>query len=213
MRAFDVVVPAPAARVSGVQYVQGDVNDMKAVRAACEGADVVYSTFAIIRYWESMPHQLQANAHVNVDGTNTVVEACLAEGVGQLISTSTSNVCVSKTKDLQIFDEDTPYVTADNAPHHYAYTKALAEVLVLNANGKSDGKGRALQTACVRPCSGIFGSRDRFIVQRLLDKGGYDVVVLGTIDWIYVDNVVWGHLLAERALTEKPNQVLLSSLL
>eukprot|EP00048_Salpingoeca_helianthica_P016580 m.233085 g.233085 ORF g.233085 m.233085 type:complete len:433 (+) comp18974_c0_seq1:8-1306(+) len=207
IRVFDLVLPAASHQLAGVQYVQGNVVEMDAVRAACKGVDVVYSTFAVIRYWETLPHQLAASVKVNVDGTNTVVEACLLEGVGQLISTSTSNVNITRQPEMQIFNEDTPYVTNENAPHHYAYTKMIAEILVLQANSKSGAGGKPLLTTCVRPCSGIFGARDRLCVQRMLELNRYEIVVTGLMDWVYVDNVVWGHLLAEKGLNTKPAEV------
>lgn len=209
VRAFDMVISeALKTKFPEVMWIQGNVNDMDALRAACRGVDVVYSTFATIRYWESLPYQLPASMTVNVDGTTSVIEACLAENVPMLVSTSTSNVCV--TKDLTIvqeFNEDTPYVNNLNAPHHYAYTKAIAEQLVLSANGKPLANGGKLQTVCVRPCSGIFGSNDRLVLERMLTNKKYEIVVTSVIDWVYVDNVAWGHLLAERGLREKSDQV------
>ena len=206
--AFDISISeALRKQYPNVKFVQGSVNDMKAVREAVQGADVVYSTFAIIRYFERLPFQLQRSALVNVEGTNTVVEACIEENVPMLISTSTSNVCVTDSKEFQVFDETTPYVNMANAPHHYAYTKAQAEQLVLQANSKPLANGKRLLTAAVRPCSGIFGSRDRFVLQRFLERGTYDIIFVARIDWVYVDNVVWGHLLMEQALARDPNGV------
>lgn len=206
VRAFDLVITdAIKAQLPGVQWLQGDVNDMAAVQQACRGVEVVYSTFANIRYFETLPYQLATSMKVNVDGTNTLIEACISENVKMLISTSTSNVCVTKDlSKLQEFDETTSYVNNTNAPHHYAYSKALAEQLVLQANGKPLAAGGQLTTACIRPCSGIFGAKDRFLLQRLVQQGYYEIVVVSTIDWVYVDNVAYGHLLMEKALTTTP---------
>lgn len=209
VRAFDITIPdALKAQFPQVKWLQGDVNDMAAITAACRGVDVVYSTFAAIRYWESMAYQLPISMRVNVDGTNSVVEACIQESVKVLISTSTSNVTVPNIDEPQVFNEDTPYVNNTNAPHHYAYTKALAEQLVLQAHGKPLANGERLKAAAIRPCSGIFGSRDRFLLQRLVERGSYEIVVEAKIDFVYVDNVAYAHLLLENALQTKPDEVM-----
>lgn len=205
--AFDLVFSDDLRRqFPQVKFVQGNVGNIQAVREAVHGADVVYSTFAVIRYWEKLPHQLPASL-INVEGTHAVVEACVAENVPMLISTSTSNVSVTNSLEPQYFDESTPYVNMDNAPHHYAYTKAQAERLVLQANAKPLAGGGAFRTGVVRPCSGIFGARDRLLLQRFLMRGQYEVIAINRINWVYVDNVVWAHLLMENALAKSPEKV------
>ena len=89
--------------------------------------------------------------------------------------------------------------------------KVQAEHAVLNANGSADatkgllGARRTLATGAIRPCSGIFGPEDRFMTQRWLDAGQTDIIIPWvTIDYIYVENVVWGHLLLEKALLDRP---------
>ena len=136
---------------------------------------------------------------VNVGGTRTLLEACrTAREVRRLIQTSTSNVVVGGVDSVSLsMDESTPYVTAGTALSWYGWSKAEAEKLVLAAN--VDG----FQTVAVRPCSGIFGPNDRLITQRALESNTVTMLAPdGYADYVYVDNVVLGHLLAEARLRD-----------
>jgi len=88
---------------------------------------------------------------VNVEGTQTVIAAAVANGVSKLVFTSTAGVTFSGHEDMIDIDERLPCVTEETAHDTYNYTKALAEKLVLGANGKGD-----LRTVAIRP-AGIFG--------------------------------------------------------
>lgn len=204
IRCYDV---APARQVHpAVMYIQGSVNDYEALKAAHEGVDVVFATFALIRYYERLQFQYAASHAVNVVGTCNVVRACAECRVRVLIQTSSSNVCVSPQacssnqpeKPMVLMDETSALVTPATTPNHYGWSKAQAEVAVLRAHGPS------LATGCIRPCSAIFGPRDAFITQRHLAKGEVQLIVgTAAIDYVYVENIVWAHLLLERKLLQE----------
>lgn len=104
---FDIN-PRPKRRPAGATFVTGNVGDYASVRAVCEGADVVFATFALIK-----PHErlacLYAPCHaVNVVGTENVVRACIEAGVPVLVQTSTSNVCVAPALARPQMDENSP---------------------------------------------------------------------------------------------------------
>jgi len=88
---------------------------------------------------------------VNVEGTKTVIAAAIANGVSKLVFTSTAGVTFSGHEDMIDIDERLPYVTEETAHDTYNFTKALAEKVVLEANGK-----KSLRTVAIRP-AGIFG--------------------------------------------------------
>jgi sterol-4alpha-carboxylate 3-dehydrogenase (decarboxylating) len=88
---------------------------------------------------------------VNVEGTKAVIAAAVANGVSKLVFTSTAGVTFSGHEDMIDIDERLPYVTEETAHDTYNFTKALAEQLVLEANGKE-----GLRTVAIRP-AGIFG--------------------------------------------------------
>jgi nucleoside-diphosphate-sugar epimerase len=82
---------------------------------------------------------------------------------------------------------------------HYPHTKAIAEKMVLEANGQ-----HRLLTCALRPHL-IWGPRDQHLIPRLLDrarKGQLRRVGAGKnlIDAVYVENAAAAHLLAADAL-------------
>ena len=187
-----------------VEFILGDVTNYEQVLNAIRGADVVYSTFAIIRFMDRLDKEIPLSYKVNVSGTENVVRACQEAAVTMLVQTSSSNVSVGTGQCTLDMDEKVPYVTRENCPNHYGWTKAIAEQIVLNANGVN-----GVLTAAIRPCSGIFGAEDRHMLEPMLKLGRALLTPNGgsnVIDFIYVTNVVWGHFLLEKALWDKPNE-------
>lgn len=86
---------------------------------------------------------------VNVEGTRGVVEACQKTGVKILVYTSSAGV-VFNGGDLNGVDERLPFPNPETMQHYNA-TKAAAEKVALEANGKG-----GLATVAIRP-AGIFG--------------------------------------------------------
>nr|TKV95637.1 hypothetical protein SEVIR_9G375900v2 [Setaria viridis] len=82
-------------------------------------------------------------------------------------------------------------------PDAYARTKAEAEKFVMKANGIDD-----LLTCCIRP-GAIFGPGD--MILPTLDQYGQTLFIIGDgknyDDFVYVENVVHGHICADRTLS------------
>eukprot|EP00929_Paragymnodinium_shiwhaense_P113430 TRINITY_DN81724_c0_g1_i1.p1 TRINITY_DN81724_c0_g1~~TRINITY_DN81724_c0_g1_i1.p1 ORF type:complete len:447 (-),score=79.42 TRINITY_DN81724_c0_g1_i1:336-1676(-) len=183
------------------RVITGDVTDYEAVKKVCEGVDVVYATFALIRYYERLDWQYSASHAVNVTGTHNVIRACIECGVQILVQTSSSSVAGVPGQTTLDMDETAPYCTQKNSPSHYVWSKVQAELAVLEANGSALPSGRRLATGAVRPCSGIFGPADNLIVQKALESGELNVLVEDAkSDYVFVENVAWGHLLLEQKL-------------
>merc|ERR1712137_479062 len=201
--AFDVNARNPFSADRRVTYIVGNVLSKDDLAKACEGVDTVYATFAVIRFWESMHSQAPVSIKINIEGTRNVIEACKKCGVKRLIQTSSSNVCVSPKVARLDMDEDAPYVPRDAAHNHYVWTKAIAEQDVRAAHSDS-----GLHTLSVRPCSGVFGARDSHLTERMMNWG-YIVCPSPSVtqDYVFVDNVVLGHLKAEARLREDPHYV------
>ena len=72
----------------GADVVEADIRDGDAVRAAVDGADVVYHNVAQVPLARD-PELLRT---VNVDGTATLLAACRDRGVGKVVHTSSSAV-------------------------------------------------------------------------------------------------------------------------
>ena len=172
----------------------GDVKLMADIRAACEGVDVVYHTAAMAGLscrWEPF-------FEVNTLGTLCVIDACVKNSVKKLIYTSSPSV-VFTGRNQEGIDETVPY--PDDWSAHYASTKALAERIVLSANGR-DG----LLTCALRPHL-IWGPGDRHLFPRLIASarlGKLRRIGSGKnmIDITYVENAAHAHVLAADALFE-----------
>lgn len=207
VRGFDVAQPAEIPE--GMHFVRGSVTNYADVLAACEGVDVVFTTVALIRYFERLPWQYAESHAVNVTGTANIVRACLERGVRVLVQASSSNVILPQGyTGERAMDETEPYVDSANAPNHYSWTKAQAERLVLAANGEPLLGGGTLSAAAARPCSAIFGPKDVFITERMLRDRKIRVLFASAAqEYMYVENVVWGMLLLERHLHLEPSLV------
>jgi len=182
----------PALEALGVECIHGDVQDLAAVERACRGADVVFHAAAVAGIWGPWKHYY----NTNVLGTKNVISGCVHAGVTRLVFTSSPSVTFAGRDQCGI-DESTSCPTQWLA--HYPHSKALAEQMVLEANGQHH-----LLTCALRPHL-IWGPRDPHLIPRLLDrarKGQLRQVGEGKnlIDAVYVENAAAAHLLAACAL-------------
>lgn len=208
IRLFDILPTNPFAGDARIEYVRGDVTKYDDVSKACEGVEVVYSTFAIIRFMDRLEHQAALSYKINVGGSENVLEACRQHNVRILVVTSSSHATTDEHSLPRLLrDESSPYVMRETAHNHYGWTKAAADVLCLQANGSTKQDGTALRVAIIRPCSGVFGGDDRISFEKAMDLTVFPGLGAKRImDWVYVENVVLGHLLLESAMQRnEPN--------
>lgn len=170
----------------GVEQIQGDLAQRDAVVAAARGCDAVFHNAAKAGAWGSY-----ASYHLaNVVGTQHVIEACRAHGIGQLVYTSTPSVTHRATHPVEGGTADSvPYGEHLKAP--YAATKRLAEEAVLAANDAS------LATVALRPRL-IWGVGDNQLLPRLVARaraGRLRLVGDGSnrMDTTYIDNAAQAH--------------------
>jgi len=86
VRIFDLNPPAPGSGVA--EYVAGDVRDRAAVRAACDGVDLVFHNVAQV----PLARDRALFDAVNVGGTANVLVAARAAKVAKVVHTSSSAV-------------------------------------------------------------------------------------------------------------------------
>lgn len=175
-----------------VEQFQGDLRTFGDVAEACEGMDVVVHSAAI----PSISCQWKPFYEINTLGTLNVINACLHHRVKKLIYTSSPSVTFDGTEQFGV-DETVPYPKTWYS--HYPHSKALAEKMVLDTNGR-----QGLLTCSLRPHL-IWGPHDRQLIPRLLDRaraGKLYRVGDGTnlVDMIYVDNAAEAHLMAADTL-------------
>jgi len=177
----------------GVEQHRGDLADSAAVEKACGDIALVYHVAAKpgigIRWGEYY--------RANTLGTENVVAACHKCNVERLVYTSSPSVTFDGSPQSGV-DESVPYPTHWLA--HYPHSKALAEQLVLENNGK-----QGLATCSLRPHL-IWGPGDHHLIPRLLDRarsGRLMQVGDGTnlVDSIFITNAADAHLQAAAALT------------
>ena len=176
----------------GIDQLQGDLADQEALCKAAQGCEIIYHVAAKPGIWGSYQEFHQAN----VTGTENVLEACRLHGINKLVYTSSPSV-VFDGRDVTGGDESLPYPAHFEA--HYPHTKALAEQLVLGANGPD------LATVALRPHL-IWGPGDNHLVPRIIAKGRAGKLRrIGNrpclVDTVYVDNAARAHLLAGDKLT------------
>jgi nucleoside-diphosphate-sugar epimerase len=169
----------------GVEQSLGDLADSAAVERAIESRDAVIHTAARAGVWGRYADFYATN----VTGTENVIDACKKHGVRKLIYTSTPSV-VHSGGDIEGASESLPYPKHFDAP--YPETKALAEKVVLAANGPD------LATVALRPHL-IFGPGDPHLIPRVIAKaragklrrvGSRPVMVDVTV----IDNAADAHL-------------------
>jgi len=180
----------------GVEVSRGDLADAAAIDAACRGCDVVFHVGGRAGIWGKYDDYYTAN----VRGTENVIAACRAQGVGRLVFTSSPSV-VFDGRDLENADESAPYAARHGS--HYSATKAVAEQMVLAANDMR------LRTLALRPHL-IWGPGDNHIVPRLVARakaGRLRQIGDGRnrVDSTYIDNAADAHVLAADALATNPN--------
>ncbi len=187
----------PELQKMGVSHVQGDLCDASAVDRAVSGCDAVIHTAAHI----SFGYDRDTLFRVNVDGTAHVIQSCRAHGIEYLVYTSSPIVVYQGNCEGK--DERLPYPEKFEAS--YPETKAIAERMVLDANGPS------LATCSLRPHL-IWGPGDTHflpVLFRLSQKNLLRKIGTGEnlVDTVYVDNAAIAHVQALKKMTKDPESV------
>jgi nucleoside-diphosphate-sugar epimerase len=171
----------------GVEQIQGDVSDLQDVSRALRGCDTVFHTAAKAGLWGPEAEY----DRINVQGTQNVVDACREHGARRIIYTSSPSV-VFDGQAMEGADESAPYPKRFEAA--YPRTKALAEQIVIAANGSE------LATVSIRPHL-IWGPGDNNLLPRIIARarrGQLRRIGRGDplVDPIYIDNAADAHFLA-----------------
>ncbi|OWK11235.1 hypothetical protein Celaphus_00006998, partial [Cervus elaphus hippelaphus] len=119
----------------GTEFVQADVRNAEALHRTFEGVDCV---FHVASYGMSGAEQLQKEQieSINVGGTKLVIDVSLTPSGGSV---------------LPVLEQHTD---------HYSRTKAIADQLILMANGMPLPGGGSLRTCVLRP-PGIYGPEEQ----------------------------------------------------
>ncbi len=181
------VLARPSARAdrlaaAGVEIVHGDLRDPESISRTVRGADIVYHLAAKVG---AAPYK--DYFEINVDGTERVVTACAANGVGQFVYASSLAVYGPVAEGTHI-DEDSPFDDKPQLRDPYSESKIKTDQLV-SALAKQSG----LPTVIVREGI-IFGPGRRLPAGIFAFRLGNTDVVFGKPQYHfplnYVENLI-----------------------
>ena len=177
----------PELNQSGVKAIQGDMTDQTTVDHATKGCDVVYHVAGLTGVWGLYEDYY----HINVTGTECVLNACRKNHIKKLVYTSSPSVIFNGIDEENV-DESIPY--PETYYNHYQRTKSTAEQMILAANEND------LATVALRPHL-IWGPGDPHLVGRILERAKKQKLKLvagkqNLVDTTYIDNAALAHLMA-----------------
>jgi dihydroflavonol-4-reductase len=179
----DVRKPRTAVRL-GAAWIQADVRDERRMRAAFDGADVVYHLASVISVVGGMGGLVES---VNVEGTRSVASAALAAGVPRLVHCGSVHAFDLTREKGRTVTESSTRSTNPRLPA-YDRSKAAAEVELRRV------VDRGLDAVSINP-TGVVGPVDeepsRMGAMLLaLWRRRLPAVVAGGFDWVDVRDVV-----------------------
>lgn len=182
VRIFDI---HDADLPAGVEKIQGDIRDNRAIERACEGAEVVHHNVALV----PLAKDRKAFFEVNEGGTRNMLEAARRAGVRKVVSMSSS--AVYGAPDRNPVDDETPRRPGEA----YGRAKLAAEKLCL------EYASRGLDVTIIRPRT-IMGHGRLGIMQILFEwvRQGRNIPVLGKgtnlYQFVHADDLASACLLA-----------------
>lgn len=186
VRMFDLrIEPAPHLGRMGAELMAGDILDRAAVRPALDGCDCLFHAAALFAMWQP---DKRAYYEVNVEGTRNVLETAFEMGIERVVHTS-SAVTIGEERD-ELGHEATAhrgYFLSD-----YERSKYLGEQVALEMTQQGLPLVSVNPTTVYGPgqTEHMTGALVRFLNGRL------PAVVDARLNFVYIDDVVEGHLLA-----------------
>jgi dihydroflavonol-4-reductase len=173
----------------GAEVAYGDLLDEASLKAALQGCDMLFHVAALYGTADADSQMMYA---VNVRGTKAILRAAQAAGITRIVHTSTIGT-IGQPVDGSLATEETPFHQWASGSR-YAKSKYLGEVVALGM------ARRGMPVVVVNPCAPV-GARDikpSSTGQRIVDclKGRVPSYVVGGINFISVEDVAEGHVLA-----------------
>lgn len=171
-----------------VEHVCGDILDRAAVDRAVAGCDAVFHAAGLSSYWRAHREDVY---RVNVDGTRTVMAACLAAGVPRVVHTSSVGA-IGVPRNGRIADECFAFDPREMR-FAYGHSKHLAEEEVRAA------VSQGLSAVIVNP-GVVIGPGDHNLISGSLivelARHPAPAAPPGGVCMADIDAVVQGHLVA-----------------
>jgi dihydroflavonol-4-reductase len=147
-----------AERFQRIQWVEGDLFEVDALRDAMHGVEHLYHCAALVSF---DPRDRPAMMSVNAEGTANVVDAALETGVRRMCHVS-STATIGGGMDGSTGDETKPFVQ-NGSSSAYAISKAKAELEV--HRGIAEGLDAVMVNPCVVLGPGIAGRSSMTMVE------------------------------------------------
>ncbi|KAM8977075.1 3 beta-hydroxysteroid dehydrogenase type 7-like [Pelodytes ibericus] len=210
VRVFDICETDEIKRLNTdsvtVRLIKGDITDYNQVVKAIEGVHVAIHTAAMMDYLDILPyHKMET---INVEGTQNIINACLALDVPYLVYTSSITAAGPNIHSEPMLRGTEETVYTGELLLAYGKTKAQAEKLAQQANGKQTRNGNKLTTCVVRP-SNLYGEKTPALLDSYKSakakKNQINYIEPENVDqnYVYVGNVAWMHVFAARQLQMK----------
>ena len=174
-----VVVQRNPCGVQGVTEFLDDLTDPQYSRQWIEGVDAVIHLAAKV----SVTGTESDFQRINVDATSNLIQIAQAEGVGRFVFASSPSVAHTGSPLIGVGAEP---ADPQHARGYYSKTKALAEQIVLDANGPT------FATVALRPHL-VWGPGDTQLIGRIVQRARSNRLFLidggnSLIDTCYVSN-------------------------
>lgn len=145
---------------------------------------------------------------ININGAQETINACVNANIPRLIYTSTYNV-IFGGQEIINGDETFPYFPLEKHTDQYSPSKAIAEQLIIKANGISLSNGKLLFTSVIRPAA-IYGINEQRHFPRIIEHMDRGIFLFqignATVDWLHIDNLIQAYVLCIQKLQYCENQ-------
>lgn len=168
----------------------GELNDPASIENAMKGCDRVFHVAALYTMWTKNPDEI---FRVNVDGTRNVMESCLKTGIERVVYTS--SVAAIGHRPDGIPSDETIEWNLDWVGDPYVKSKHLAKKVVEEYASKGLNVVIVCPSAPVGPGDIKPTPTGQMIVDFLNRKIPF--YFNGGFDFVDVDDVALGHILAE----------------
>ncbi len=170
------------------EEIVGDVLDSATVSKAVEGCDTVFHLASIVAYWRAKKKQVY---RVNVEGTRTVMAACVNHSVKRVVHTSTVSAIGIPNQGEWACEESV--FDARSRQMAYSDSKRLGEIEVHKAIGQG------LNAVIVNPAQ-VMGPGDHGLymgnIFKSSKRGTFTAVPIGGLCVVNVRAVVMGLIAA-----------------
>lgn len=169
----------------GVEVVKGDVLDFSSLAPAMQGVTTLYHVAAVYDFWMPVKSDI---VKIAVEGTRNVLQAALEAGVQKVVYTSSYNT----------IGEQPGTVGTEETVHRGHYYAIYEQAKVEAENVALEFVQKGLAVVIVNPGS-VYGPGDfkptGMVLLNAL-KGKLPGVVNGFYNYVYIDDVAKGHILA-----------------